>query len=84
MNIKTWQHRVKVNGEWEGDAMKLEIGELRSELERLKAQPVQPALTDAITLPRYLVREWEVRLRSNLLESFANELAHELRTGGAG
>jgi hypothetical protein len=38
MNIKTWQHRVKVNGEWEGDAMKLEIGELRAEIARLNAQ----------------------------------------------
>lgn len=38
MNIKTWQHRVKVNGEWEGDAMKLEIEELRAALLKAKQE----------------------------------------------
>lgn len=36
--IKTWQYRVKVNGIWEGAAMKLEIADLRLALHALEKQ----------------------------------------------
>jgi len=32
-DIQTWRYRVKINGTWEGDAMKLEIDDLRSALQ---------------------------------------------------
>ena len=37
--IMTWQHRVKINGTWEGDAMKLEIDDLRAALQS-QAEPM--------------------------------------------
>lgn len=35
--IQTWQHRVKLNGTWEGDAMKLEIDDLHQRVQELEA-----------------------------------------------